>query len=169
MEPHTLSLRGIEAWLQDTTGERLPFASGAPKVDGNTIAVVMEVENSKRFSVNWRKIPAAPAINAWCEIFRPTGRGGIMKIKRVANHSMDENLPVTQSRSSRGRLEPPLLPDQWLWTPRSGEGYIMLEIRRLHQPPKDIILCVENTPEEAPYIVFRFEFQLNQSIRGSFG
>ncbi|KAJ7891263.1 hypothetical protein B0H14DRAFT_3126364 [Mycena olivaceomarginata] len=155
-----LSFRGIEAWLQDSDGK--PFAHGPPVVDENCVTIAVGEVSRKSYSVEWRKCPNAPPINALCEIFRHDGR--------VANHYMVENDSETQSRSTKGRLEHPLPRDGLLWTPRSGIGFVTLEIQQLRKPPKEIetpnttnpgssLYEIQTDPDEdQEKIIFRFEF-----------
>ncbi|KAJ6497108.1 hypothetical protein C8R47DRAFT_1113868 [Mycena vitilis] len=176
MNLDTLSHLGIDACLQDPKGKRFPL--GEPSVKGNTITAVIEVENPRSYSMEWRAGPNAGAISAWCEVFRPAGKAGYIKVVRIANHYMAENDPQTQSRSSKGRLELPLRRDAWLWTPRSGTGFVTLEIRRLRKPPSeskrpnndhpgsvvfktdvDMLDDDSDGAGKPPYIIFRFEFK----------
>ncbi|KAJ6546848.1 hypothetical protein B0H19DRAFT_1162758 [Mycena capillaripes] len=179
MELDTLSHHGIDAWLQDPKGNRFPL--GPPIVDGNKITTVIELDNPKSYSLEWCTSPGAPAINAWCELFRPAGKAGHIKMVRIANHYMAENDLRTQSRSSKGRLELPLQRDAWLWTPRSKIGVISLEIRRLRSPPRETERQDEKNPgsliyeidvdmldddnsnsggeTKPPYVIFRFQFK----------
>ncbi|KAJ7778701.1 hypothetical protein DFH07DRAFT_795656 [Mycena maculata] len=179
METDKLTHLGIDAYLQGRDGGRLPL--GPPSVDGNQITTLVEMlENPKPYCLKWCKNQDSPSINAWCEIFRPSVRvkSGHRKIVRVANHFMSSDDDQTQSRSSKGRLELPLQRDAWLWTPRSGSGFVSLEIRRLRTPPKETERPDEANPgsllyevdmdmldDDAkgmampPYIIFRFEFK----------
>ncbi|KAJ7684453.1 hypothetical protein DFH06DRAFT_1462784 [Mycena polygramma] len=182
----TLSLRGIDAYLQDPKGKRFPL--GKPKVNGNMITAAIEVENPRSYSMEWCTSMNARAISAWCEVFRSGGRAGHIKVVQIANHYMAENEPQTQSRSSRGRLEHPTLHrDAWLWTPPSKPGFVTLEIRRLRKPPSEtkrpnnqpgsVLLktdvdMLDDDSEGAgkpPYIIFRFEFKPKHISDGEAG
>ncbi|KAJ7771462.1 hypothetical protein B0H16DRAFT_1881099 [Mycena metata] len=178
MKLSTLSHRGIDAWLQDPNGARLTFPRAAV-VQGNIITAVIEVEDPKSYSVEWCKSSGATAMNAWCEIFRPSGKSGFVKTTRIANHTMAADSPETQSRSSRDRLELPLQRNAWLWTPRSGEGFVSLEIRRMRKPSRETAdskkrpgSIIYDTPVDMlddddmpPHIIFRFEFALEKSAK----
>ncbi|KAJ7042078.1 hypothetical protein C8F04DRAFT_1078224 [Mycena alexandri] len=172
MTPNTLSHRGMDAWLQSPDETRLQF-SGPALVEDNTITVVIEVENPKSYHLEWCKSSGATAMNAWCEIFRPIGKSRT-RIGRIANGSMAADSPATQSCSSRDQLELPLNRDAWLWSPRSGEGFVSLEIRRMRKPAHETVqkeeskYVVYETPVDMiddpdtgmpPYIIFRFEFK----------
>ncbi|KAJ7042073.1 hypothetical protein C8F04DRAFT_1390913 [Mycena alexandri] len=178
MKPNTLSHRGVDAWLQDPNGTRLVFPRAAV-VQGNIITAVIEVENPKSYSVEWCKSQGATAMHAWCEIFRPSRKSGVVSITCIANHSMAADSPETQSRSSRDRLQLPLQRNAWLWTPRSGEGFVSLEIRRMHKPSREMAgkqkrpgsivydtrLDMLDDDDMPPHIIFRFEFVLKESIK----
>ncbi|KAJ7144916.1 hypothetical protein C8R43DRAFT_1237684 [Mycena crocata] len=168
---NVLTHNGIDSWLEDSKGKRLEL--GAAVVNGNQINTVIEVDNVKSYCLKWRKNQNFASINAWCEIYRPAGKSGHVKTVCIANHHMADNDSRTQSRSSRGRLEPPLQKDAWLWQPRSLKGFVCLEIRRLRTPPEvvhrpdvdnpgSMVEVVEKTllddVEKPPYIIFRFEF-----------
>ncbi|KAJ7084790.1 hypothetical protein B0H15DRAFT_381156 [Mycena belliarum] len=187
----TLSHLGIDAWLQDPEGNHLALPPAS--VHGNRITTTIEVEKPQvielkyleliasslvqRFSIHWCKSRNAPSINAWCEIFRPSGKSGLIEITRIANQIMAANDEGTQSRSSQGRLELPLQRDNWLWMPRSREGFVSLEIRRLLEIPKEtkrvdannpqsilyeVVTNLRDTTDMPPYVVFRFEFKPTQ-------
>ncbi|KAJ7684455.1 hypothetical protein DFH06DRAFT_1155701 [Mycena polygramma] len=183
MELDALSFHGINAYLQDPKGKRFPL--GKPSVNGNTITAVIELDNPRSYSLEWSTSLNARAISAWCEVFRPSGKAGHVKVVRIANHYMAENDPQTQSRSSRGRLELPLHRDAWLWTPRLGPrtGFVTLEIRRLRKPPRetkrpdddhpgsvvyetDVEMLDDDDDSDGagkpPHIIFRFDFKPKQ-------
>ncbi|KAJ7491117.1 hypothetical protein FB451DRAFT_1514571 [Mycena latifolia] len=165
---------GVEAWLEDPKGRKLSLEPAV--VSGNQITAVIKVGSPKSYCISWRKKQGAPALNAWCEVFRPAGRTGHhdAKVVRVANDFMAVNNLQTQSRSSKGELEHPLQRDAWLWTPPSRTGFVSLEIRRLNSPPMERERVDKSRPgvtvfeievdlldkdEGPPYIVFRFEFE----------
>ncbi|KAJ7348952.1 hypothetical protein DFH08DRAFT_807542 [Mycena albidolilacea] len=172
----TLSFRGIDAWLQDRNGTRIDLKLEPAVQAGNQITAVVKVENAQKgYSVEWCTSQDAPAINALCEVFRPTAKSGQIKNCRIAGDYMSENDGQTQSRSSKGRLElPGIARDAWLRAPSIGTGdlsisFVTLEIRRLRETPQE----TENTnksselvannidlldKEEEAYIIFRFEF-----------
>ncbi|KAJ7891259.1 hypothetical protein B0H14DRAFT_1071454 [Mycena olivaceomarginata] len=126
------------------------------------------VENAQKgYSVEWCTSQDAPAINALCEVFRPTAKSGQIRTCRIANDYMAENDSQTQSRSSKGQLElPGIARDAWLRAPSIGTGFVTLEIRRLRETPQE----AENTNKSSElvannidlldeaYIIFRFEF-----------
>ncbi|KAJ7885396.1 hypothetical protein B0H13DRAFT_1889611 [Mycena leptocephala] len=148
-----------------------------PIVNGNQIMTTIKVDRPKSYSLEWCKSQDAPAINAWCEIFRPAGKSGHVKIVRIANHYMAEDDPRTQSRSSKGRLELPLQRDTWLWTPPTPKRFVSLEVRRLRKPPKEKKRLEQDNPgsllyetdvdmfdgDGVPYITFRFEFEVREN------
>ncbi|KAJ6620340.1 hypothetical protein B0H10DRAFT_2022414 [Mycena sp. CBHHK59/15] len=170
-----LTHRGMEAWLEGPKGVHL--AHGPSVVDENQISAVIQVENEQRYHLRWRRVPEAPPVDAWCEIFRPSGKHGNMKIVRIANDIMASNDDQTQSRSTKRRLELPLLTDAWLWTTRSPGAFVVLKIRRLRRPPTetshrgprnsmvyemDTDLIDDEDEGIPPYIVFLFTFQTTQ-------
>ncbi|KAJ7184473.1 hypothetical protein C8R46DRAFT_1064157 [Mycena filopes] len=181
MELNTLSHRGIDAWLEGPDGIRLPFRPAVTK-EGNSITAVIEVGSPgpTSYSVGWCKSPGALAINAWCEIFRPTGK----KVMRIGNHTMDKEDETTQVRSSRGRLVHPFAPHARLRFPRSGEGFVSLEVRRLRGRPTETVLPDQNerghiltdshvdmvdddeaVPPMPPHIVFKFNSELKEVLK----
>ncbi|KAJ6606290.1 hypothetical protein DFH09DRAFT_5116 [Mycena vulgaris] len=172
MTADTLTHLGIDAWLQDPKGARLALSPAV--VNGNLITTVIEVENPKSYCLHWCKSRDTPSINARCDVFRPVGKSGHVKIARIAHRFMAADDAQTQSRSSQGALELPLQKDAWLWTPRSGSrtGYISLEVRRLRHSPWQSVPMGNEDPElvvdelngdegatTPPNIIFRFDFK----------
>ncbi|KAJ7348948.1 hypothetical protein DFH08DRAFT_807538 [Mycena albidolilacea] len=122
-----LSFRGIEAWLQDSEGKPFALGPSVVDVDGNRIITLV----GKSYSVEWRKCPDAPPINALCEIYRREGR--------VTNHYMVENDGETQLIRLRK-------PPKEIETPNTAN-------------PGSSLYEIQTDPDEdQEKIIFRFEF-----------
>ncbi|KAJ7221592.1 hypothetical protein GGX14DRAFT_559081 [Mycena pura] len=187
MTPDTLSHLHFCAWLQDPKGVHLPLEPPTVDEDQKGRAIVKTVVRGNKptaYSLEWlhNSRDAYNAVNASCEIFRWFTILDAARVCRIGAAYMAADDVQTQYRSSKGCLEHPLKPHDWLWTPSSGEGVVSLEIRLLRKPPivrkikhpgsalhdlrdseAKVDLDVEfvDKPVDKPFVTFVFEFKLD--------
>ncbi|KAJ7221618.1 hypothetical protein GGX14DRAFT_430452 [Mycena pura] len=157
---NTISHRGVRAWLQDDDGNRIPL--GHAVIDGGKVTTVVQVKKTTCYSIGWCKTEDGPALNARCEILRPSYSGRNMKV-RIGHHFMAADDEQTQTQHfSKNNLGLPL----------KIQYTRFLEIRRLREPPKETQRMQDNklvremvfdyldNPEQGlpPFITFQFEF-----------
>ncbi|KAJ7221593.1 hypothetical protein GGX14DRAFT_430354 [Mycena pura] len=189
MTPDTLSHLHFCAWLQDRKGVHLPLEPPTVDEDQKGRVVVKTVIRGNKitaYSLEWSHSSrdAPNAVNASCEIFRRNTISGAARVCRIGAAYMAADDAQTQHRSSKGCLEHPLKPDNWLWTP-SSEGVVSLEIRLLRKPPLIVVqrpgsalhdprdpkanvdLHVDfiDNPDDKPSVTFVFEFKPNNRFQ----
>ncbi|KAJ6630213.1 hypothetical protein B0H10DRAFT_977544 [Mycena sp. CBHHK59/15] len=166
----TLIHRGLEVWLADSKGHIIPLGS-ATLLAENQISTAVQVQRGTKYCVFWRSSQGS-TLTALCEIF-VLHQGEHFS---VATDFMDAEKPLTQFRTSKGRLLDSFDDGEWLKSPpATKKGYVSLEVRRGTGTPKlvsnldpddldkrldeiNIDLIDDDEKGHPPFIIFRFEF-----------